>query len=504
MQETEKKINILIIDDQIDITIILSELLSYDGYNIYTAHNGFEGLEKFNSIKPQIVLLDIKMPEMNGITVLKKMKQSLIDCEIIMMTGHTEINTAIEAIKEGAFTYLQKPTKYDHIKTAIDKALNKLNRQKNILIIEDDEIIRKRIKNLLQLDNYNIYTAENGIRGVKICKQIMPQVVLLDMKLPDIDGIEVLNIIKDNVKYTEVIMITGQGDINTAITSIKNGAFAFLQKPIEYELLKINIKNAIDKLYMKQKVLEDTKEHQTQVIQSAKMTALGELAAGVAHELKQPLNVITIIIQTILKDIKRNRFDLDEIEIDLIDAKKQVDRMADVIDHMKIFTRNSGYDNKISVQINEVVNSALKFFSEQLKVHNINLIKKLSHDIPEINGNPNHLEQVLINLISNARHAVEDSQKENMEIIIKTYNIPASLSLLNKESIGIMVKDNGNGIPVNIVQKIFDQFFTTKDPGKGTGLGLSISQKIIEEHNGKIILDMNTDKGAAFIIILPI
>jgi len=505
MQQSEKKINILIIDDQIDITFILSELLSNENFNIYTANSGYEGLEKFNSIKPQIVFLDNKMPSMDGITVLKKMKKTLIDCEIIMMTGYSEINSAIEAIKEGAFSYLQKEQiNSDNIKSVIDNALKKLNRQKNILIIEDEDIIRKRIKNLLELDNFNIFTAENGIKGIKICKQLMPQIVILDMKLPDINGIEVLNIIKDNMKNTEVIMITGYGDIETAIASIKSGAFAFLQKPIEYELLKLNIKNAIDKLYMKQKILMDTKEYQTQIIQSAKMTALGELAAGVAHELKQPLNVIAIIIQTLLRDIKSNRFDLDETEIDLIDAQKQVDRMADVIDHMKIFTRNSGYDNHIKLQINDVVKSSLKFFSEQLKVHDINLIQNLSPDIPEISGNPNHIEQVLINLISNARYAVENSQKDNMEIMIKTYIIPASKSLLNKESVAIMVKDNGNGVPANIAQKIFDQFFTTKDPGKGTGLGLSISQKMIEEHNGKITLDMNTDDGAAFSIVLPV
>ena len=127
----------------------MSELLSNENFNIYTANSGYEGLEEFNSIKPKIVFLDNKMPSMDVITVLKKMKKNLIDCEIIMMTGYSEINSAIEAIKEGAFSYLQKEQiNSDNIKSVIYNALKKFNRQKNILIIEDEDIIRKKIKNL--------------------------------------------------------------------------------------------------------------------------------------------------------------------------------------------------------------------------------------------------------------------------------------------------------------------------------------------------------------------
>ena len=169
---------------------------------------------------------------------------------------------------------------------------------------------------------------------------------------------------------------------------------------------------------------------------------------------------------------------------------------------MRIFTRRSE-DLEDDINVNDVIESALKFFSEQLKVHNIELTKNMDDKLPLIKGSPVRLEQVLVNFISNARHAVEKSGKDTMEIKISSYFLTQDESYLKNDSVVIEITDNGPGIPKHIADHIFEPFYTTKDPGMGTGLGLSISRKIVEEHKGKIILKNTVDKGASFLIVLP-
>ncbi|KPA13507.1 multi-sensor signal transduction multi-kinase [Candidatus Magnetomorum sp. HK-1] len=240
-----------------------------------------------------------------------------------------------------------------------------------------------------------------------------------------------------------------------------------------------------------------------QLIQAEKLTALGELTAGVAHELKQPLNVIKIIGQSIVRDIEKDRLDSEYLDKDLRDIILQVNKMAEIIDHMRVFTRFSGEMQKMEVHVNELMDSMFKLFSQQLKNHNVDLRKELADDIPYIMGDQIRIEQVLMNLVTNARHAVEKSVQEQKFIEVKTYELPAKESPLREKTVVVQVKDNGGGIPENLEDKIFEQFFTTRSSGEGTGLGLSISKKIIEEHQGKILLENEPGFGATFKVFLP-
>ena len=252
------------------------------------------------------------------------------------------------------------------------------------------------------------------------------------------------------------------------------------------------------------KDMREIRETTAQLVQAEKLSALGELTAGVTHELKQPLNVIKIISQSLTMDIKRDRLDIEELNESLDDITNQINRMAEIIDHMRVFTRRSDNMPFENISANTLIDSVFKFFSQQFKVNNIEIIKDLIDDPPLIQGDPIRLEQVLVNLLTNARRAVDQSKKENKIIDIKTYTQSADESPLEKDSVVISVKDNGNGVPEHLTNKIFEQFFTTSVPGEGTGLGLSISKKIVEEqHNGKLVLVNEIDKGANFLIILP-
>jgi len=267
--------------------------------------------------------------------------------------------------------------------------------------------------------------------------------------------------------------------------------------------IRVLISQLEDKTQELENANQELKEATAQLVQSEKLSALGELTAGVAHELNQPLNGIKIISQSILRDIQKDRFEEEELEDYLSHVVGQVNKMAEIIDHMRIFTRRTEGMPREMIDVNIVIEGAFKFLEQQLKYHNIEVVRELSPDLPEVIGDGIRLEQVVMNFITNARNAVESSQKDHKSIEVKTYQMDGQTSANNNHAVVLEVTDNGVGIPEDLREKIFQPFFTTKEPGKGTGLGLSVSSKIIEEHNGKIELSSQVGEGTTFRVILP-
>jgi C4-dicarboxylate-specific signal transduction histidine kinase len=253
-------------------------------------------------------------------------------------------------------------------------------------------------------------------------------------------------------------------------------------------------KNAEANLHRSAQKLQETT---AQLIQAEKLSALGELTAGVAHELNQPLNIIKIISQSLLRDIQKKQLDNNTLEHDdLPQIIAQIARMAEIIDHMRIFTRKTSGQMQELVDINDCIAGALKFLRQQLTNHNIDLQLALGSDLPHILGDGIRLEQVIMNLIINARYAVEKNGQNDKRITITT--------LAPKDGqVKLILQDNGIGIEAEVIPKIFDPFFTTKEPGEGTGLGLAVSQKIIVEHHGHIKVSSQQGQGTAFTLTFP-
>ncbi|MGD9031778.1 MAG: PAS domain S-box protein [Desulfobacteraceae bacterium] len=239
-----------------------------------------------------------------------------------------------------------------------------------------------------------------------------------------------------------------------------------------------------------------------QLIQASKMTTLGEMATGVAHELNQPLSVIKTASSFLSKKVKKNEDIKDEILETLTEEiESHVDRASKIINHMREFGRKSEV-NKERVQVNETLDRAHEIFSQQLKLREIEVIKDYEENLPLILADSNRLEQVFINLLINARDAIEEKsngmgyKNGEKEIFLKT----SSLGKMVK----IEVRDTGKGIPQSILDKIFEPFFTTKKVGKGTGLGLSISYGIVQDYDGTIKVETQEGKGSNFIILFPV
>jgi histidine kinase len=239
-----------------------------------------------------------------------------------------------------------------------------------------------------------------------------------------------------------------------------------------------------------------------QLIQAGKMATLGEMATGVAHELNQPLSVIKTASSYLMKKVNKK----EEIEENILktmaeEINSHVDRASKIINHMKEFGRKSEVDRE-QVQVNEMLNKALEIFSQQLKLREIEVVKELGEDLPLILANANRLEQVFINLLTNARDAIEekwedaDCEGEAKKILLQTS--------LKDGMVIIEVKDTGAGMPESVADRIFEPFFTTKKEGKGTGLGLSISYGIVQDYGGIIRAETKKGRGSDFIIRFPV
>lgn len=247
------------------------------------------------------------------------------------------------------------------------------------------------------------------------------------------------------------------------------------------------------------KTNEELKNTTVQVIQNEKMSALGELTAGVAHELNQPLNGMKLICQDVLRDISKGRFDESTLEEDLKEVVSEVDRMSNIIDHMRLFSRTTmGAEFQVT-EVNEAVEGVFKLLGQQLHVHNIHVEKSLGSELPSVPIDRIRLEQVFMNIINNARNAVESTGNKEMNIWVSSYFSESN----GNRTVIVSVKDNGGGIPEEIRNRIFEPFYTTKRPGKGTGLGLSVSKKIIDDANGTIELMVEDGIGSQFNVILP-
>ncbi len=270
------------------------------------------------------------------------------------------------------------------------------------------------------------------------------------------------------------------------------------------------VKDALDVLFQKtnryteelQQTYNDLREAQTQLIQSAKLASIGELSAGVAHELNQPLMVIRTTIQLINRYISKGYTDILRFKEQFEKIEKNTTRMMNIINHLRVFSRQSSTEF-VPVNVSKVIEDAFMMIGEQLRLRSIIVEKQLLPDIPAVHGDPNQLEQVFLNLITNARDAITAKSESYMHHIGKL-EIITKISDDCESDIEILFKDNGSGIPENIRDKIFDPFFTTKEVGQGTGLGLSISYGIIKEHQGSIDIAETSAAGTVFRVILPV
>ena len=237
----------------------------------------------------------------------------------------------------------------------------------------------------------------------------------------------------------------------------------------------------------------ELREKQEQLVQAGKLATLGELTTGVAHELNNPLNNIGLFIGNVIDQVELGKADPQLILHELHSAMQQVYKATEIISHLRTFGRAASVSRE-PVAINQVIERAISLMYEQLRLRQIEVQLHFSAEDVIVIGNAIQLEQVFINLLSNARDA--------MAVVL--HKVITITCVLHDDVVDIYFRDTGPGIPVGFEQRIFDPFFTTKEVGAGTGLGLSITYGIIKEHQGSIAVKNRPGEGALFLIQLPL
>jgi signal transduction histidine kinase len=381
-----------------------------------------------------------------------------------------------------------------------------------ILVIDDEESILNLVSIILSNRGYTVATACDSKTGLELIDSLNPSLVLLDYMMPLVDGLETLKKIRQEYPDTYVIMFTGKGSEEIAVELMKAGASDYILKPFSNQNLVERLENVLkiravelknrdltaereELLFeirawnqeLEQRIEEEAealKRAHEEVVQSQKLATLGYLAAGMAHEIRNPLNSISLFVQL----IKEGLDDPEKLEY-VEKILKEVDRVDATLRNLLDTAKRPRYELS-EVNIEQLIRQALEEFLPQTDARKIAVTFTSDGSTPMLKADPSELEQIFTNLFLNAIHEMPDGGE-------------LKVALRNEgENLGILVSDSGKGILKENLPNIFDPFFTTKS--RGTGLGLSVVLRIVNNYGGKIEVAQSDDKGTTFLVRLPV
>ena len=381
-----------------------------------------------------------------------------------------------------------------------------------LLIIDDEEPTRRALGRTLKSDAYQVLTAEDGKAGLELFTQEKPPIILTDIKMPGIDGIEVLKRIKAIDSEAEVIVITGHGDMDSAIEALTYGASDFITKPIRNEVLTLALERAKKKIdisqelkgyteNLEQKVEECTLElsqAQEELIRNERLTTIGETVAGLAHYIKNILHGMrggTYMVNTGMpKDAP------GMLKEGWARVQSNIEKVSDLVLDLLRYSKERTPERSVC-RPNEIVSEVVELLKEGAEEHHVKLSKVLDPNLKEAYLDRDGIHRVLLNLVSNAIDACSDDAdtSKSWEVTVKT---KIQTEAEGYQTTLFEVTDNGSGMTNEVMEKLFTRFFSTKG-GRGTGLGLLNTQKIIHEHGGEITVESKDGKGATFSVKIP-
>ena len=374
-----------------------------------------------------------------------------------------------------------------------------------ILIVDDELANIMLLEKLLKKEGYFLIQAvDHSPDFLKVFKKFDPDLILLDLYMPKMSGFEILSRLKEMERdvFLPVLVLTAQVDVATRHKALDCGAHDFLIKPFDLVEVSFRIRNLLEtkRLHNQVKdqnqVLEEMVRKRTaeleashdQLLHSEKLSALGKLAASIAHEFNNPILGIRNILEQIHSMVPLNN-ELDEL-VQL--AIKESTRVMGLATKLKQFYRPTS-GQLISVDLHEILDDMIVFKKKDLLEKKILLTRQYSADLPKIEVVEDQLKQVILNLLQNAEESITD-REGTIEI-----------STLKKNSmIEVHIKDTGCGISSHHVKNIFEPFFTTKSEVRGTGLGLFVSYGIVKRHGGDLKCESQPGQGTVFTLTLPL
>ncbi len=394
--------------------------------------------------------------------------------------------------------------------SVVNKLMSVSGRQSKILVVDDDLLMRKSIASVLRNSGYEVTAAENGQDALAMFETEKPDVMLLDLRMPKMDGIQVLSALGEKVRERPVIIVSGAGSLDDAVSALKLGAWDYLVKPIDDAVLEHAVGRVLERLSLLEEnrryqlYLEEEVEKRTAELHRArKMEAIGTLAGGIAHDFNNILSVMIGYCEMAMDQLPRD----SRVVRDLKRALAAGNRATDLVKQILVFSRQAEQELR-SVKAQYLLKELVKFIEASFPA-TIKVEASIDLDCGPILADPAQLQQVVMNLCVNARHAMSESGGTLGIEMTQVDGLPEGL-VLDRGGAGagqyikISVSDTGHGIGEELRHRIFDPFFTTRRMGECSGLGLSVVHGIVRKLNGNIVVKSEEGRGAEFQLFFPV
>ena len=508
-------VKILIVDDQASNRQLLKVVLAQagEGYVFVEADSGEAALQAVEQDEPDIILLDVMMPGMDGFDVCQNLKrqEKYRGIPVLFITTRDKTEDMVKCFSSGAVDYITKPINGEEVKSRVKIHVNIRKAEKVLL----DNEAKYRAMATYSADWESWVGVDGKISWVnpaveKITGYTVEDCLgMADFPLPMVAPEDAALI---QTGFQEAVQgIRGEG-LQFRI-ACKDGSrrwgFMSWQPIFDRNGVLQGHRSSVRDITEQKNAESSMGTMKRQLVQADKLATLGEMATSLAHEINQPLGGIALTATYLRKVMAKKVMTDDKLQIAIQDIEASIARMTKTINHLRVYARREEPPAFFPVDVPGTIDAALSLMGEQLRIHGIELVPAFDPDLPKVLGDPYQLEQVWINFMSNARDSMDEKERLIKEGKLDLAGYQKKLHMAvswHKESgmIQVSFSDNGMGAGEEDIKRAFEAFFTTKGEGKGTGLGLSISQGIIEKHQGRIAMEGRKGERAVLKVYLPV
>ncbi|MBN1219608.1 MAG: response regulator [Anaerolineae bacterium] len=531
---------ILIIDDDRDFTLSLVDILESRDYQVEVAHNASGGQEKAGSFDPQVALVDIRLGRESGINLVSRLKETNPDLLCVMMTAYAAMETAVEAIHEGAYDYLQKPLDMRYLLATLDRCFDKLRLESEKAEAETE---RERLRHLLQ----NI---TGSMPSALIALDLVGRVLFWNPAAEALTG-QVASQVYGKSLWQTCPELSRYRDLFEQVLNQRQVAHRHREKWTtpsgtvyrDVDVFPLTV-NDLEGVVLRLDDVTKRVRLEEMMLQSAKMASVGGLAAGVAHEINNPLGVMMQSAQMLqmIFDIERSRtrerlraYDVNPAGLSRYLQERNIseylegirtagERAAKIVSDLLSFSRKSTsqpalYDLNVLVEQTLALAATDYDLKKKYDFRDIEISREFASDLPHVLCDGQQIQQVVLNLVRNAAHEMAKKKERLVHLPNAEEYQPRLMlrtSLVTKEPghpeidpdeqvVRLEVEDNGPGVAAEIQPQLFEPFFTTNEEGEGIGLGLWLCWSIVvDRHQGRIWGEPRAEGGARFVVELPV